>query len=173
MRCRVTEDGEPFEVAHIYPYNLRHREESLQYHFWMRLQFIWSDERVSAWARAVYGLNGTETLTNLLTLSSTVHKLWELSRFALKPLDLSADMNSGFPWTHSSKTANTWLLLISRLTIGSTTMMPVRWTVSFSTVLQRRRSAPVMWSLFEPRIQSITHSRLGTFLTCSGSYIGW
>ena len=97
MRCCVTEAGEPLEVAHIYPYNLRHGEESLQYHFWMRLQFIWSDERVSAWARAVYGLNGTETLTNLLTLSSTVHKLWELSRFALKPLDLSADMNSGFP----------------------------------------------------------------------------
>ena len=94
MRCRVTEAGEPLEVAHIYPYNIRHREESLQYHFWMRLQFFWSEERVNAWARAVYVPDGTETPTNLITLTSTVHKLWESSRFALKSLDLSPDMKT-------------------------------------------------------------------------------
>ena len=94
MRCCVTEAGEPLEVAHIYPYNLRHGEESLQYHFWMRLCMFWPEERVNAWARAVYGPNGTETPTNFITLPSTVHKLWELSRFALKPVDLSSDMKT-------------------------------------------------------------------------------
>ena len=83
----------------------------------------------------------------------------------------SACNSSGSLWTHLSKTANTWLWLITRL--GPTTMMPVRWTVSFSTVLQRRKSAPVIRSLFEPRIQSLTHSHLGIFLTCSGFYTGW
>ena len=94
MRCCVTEAGEPLEVAHIYPYNLGHGKESLQYHFWMRLCMFWPEERVNAWARAVYGPNGTETPTNFITLSSTVHKLWELSRFALKPVDLSSDMKT-------------------------------------------------------------------------------
>lgn len=55
---------------------------------------FWSEERVNAWARAVYGPDGTETPANLITLSSTVHKLWELSRFALKPLDFSSDMKT-------------------------------------------------------------------------------
>lgn len=81
-------------MAHIYAYSLGQRDESLQAGFWRRLRFFWSEERVRSWAQAVLGPAGTEIPQNLITLSPTLHKLWGLSRFALKPMELSSDMKT-------------------------------------------------------------------------------
>ncbi|THC98531.1 hypothetical protein EYZ11_001961 [Aspergillus tanneri] len=90
--CVVTKAGEPLEIAHIYSYSMGRRKNSqAQVDFWNTLKCFWSQEQVAAWEVAVLGPEGTETVKNLICLSSHVHALWAKARFAFKPLEMDAD----------------------------------------------------------------------------------
>ena len=59
------------------------------------LRNFWSEEKIAAWEKPIFpdGLEkrGLETPKNLITLSPTVHRLWNKGVFALKPISISED----------------------------------------------------------------------------------
>ena len=89
--CVLTKMGEPIDVAHLYPYSMRNDRPSADpSNIWRMMRVFWSDSRVQAWEDAIFP-NGTEVVQNLVCLAPNYHKYHGAARFALKPLELSAD----------------------------------------------------------------------------------
>lgn len=57
--------------------------------FWSTLKNYWPERKIHSWKKAVLGKKGTESPHNMITLSPTVHKLWDGCYFAFKPISLS------------------------------------------------------------------------------------
>ncbi|KAH8433733.1 HNH endonuclease signature motif containing protein [Aspergillus melleus] len=91
--CLLTGFSQAIEIAHIYPLSLGQKGQKEQKEFWIGLQLFWAPEKIEAWKRQVLGPDGTETCSNLMCLVNLAHKLWEMARFALKPLSLSEDQS--------------------------------------------------------------------------------
>ncbi|KAL2866524.1 HNH endonuclease signature motif containing protein [Aspergillus lucknowensis] len=104
--CLVTRGGDWIETAHIYPFSLGTKVGSQGYtEFWARLSVLWPAEKVQAWEDAVLGRERTEILPNLISLAPTVHGLWGKAKFALRPIELSADQTTltvEFHWLQDS-----------------------------------------------------------------------
>ena len=87
------------EVAHIYPFHsISHQEADKfgQRHiFWGHLKNFWPQEKIAAWEAELFpaGISecGEEKVYNLITLSTTAHRLWAQGAFALKPISELAD----------------------------------------------------------------------------------
>ncbi|KAI9368308.1 hypothetical protein BJX61DRAFT_230048 [Aspergillus egyptiacus] len=56
-----------------------------------RLSYFWPDDQVEIAENTVLDNSGTESVSNLICITMTVHGLWGNARFALKPLELSKD----------------------------------------------------------------------------------
>ncbi|PYI13513.1 hypothetical protein BO99DRAFT_485811 [Aspergillus violaceofuscus CBS 115571] len=89
--CVITGFREPIETAHIYPVSLGHQSKADQAQFWETLSLFWTSERVESWKAEIPGPQGTEHCAHLMCLSNIAHKLWDKGRFALYPVELSAD----------------------------------------------------------------------------------
>ncbi|KAJ0414995.1 hypothetical protein BJY00DRAFT_318290 [Aspergillus carlsbadensis] len=90
--CLITHGGDIPQVAHIYPFAIGRRVGTSGHQdFWNVLRDLWTEEKISLWQRDVMGDEGTETLLNLMCMDPTVHGLWGMARFALRPLELSSD----------------------------------------------------------------------------------
>jgi HNH endonuclease len=89
----LTENSEPVDVAHIYPFsmhNLRAPTSMDPNNIWTVLGLFWSQSRVNAWYEAIFS-NGTEVVYNLMCLAPSVHKYHENAYFVLKPKEISDD----------------------------------------------------------------------------------
>ena len=81
----ITNMGRPLEMVHIYPFSLNaHTGETSTETFWCTLTTFWLSKDIDAWTKAVMGKKKTESPSNMITLSLTVHKLWMGCFFALK-----------------------------------------------------------------------------------------
>jgi hypothetical protein len=107
--CILTKVG-PVEVAHIYPFSMRHVDDMLEGPsptFWDALKMLWKKDRITAWQNAIFSTRKrTEIVQNLVSLSPTLHTLWGSGDFALKPIQLSDDrktLDLEFHWLHSRK----------------------------------------------------------------------
>ncbi|PYI33668.1 hypothetical protein BP00DRAFT_413651 [Aspergillus indologenus CBS 114.80] len=89
--CVITGFREPIESAHIYPVSLGHQSKADQAQFWDTLSLFWTSEKVESWKAEILGPQGTEHCAHLMCLSNIAHKLGEKGRFALYPVELSAD----------------------------------------------------------------------------------
>ncbi|PGH03521.1 hypothetical protein AJ79_07356 [Helicocarpus griseus UAMH5409] len=87
--CIVTRSGPPTEVAHIFPFAMRHLQGPAaiteRQNPWVVLKMFWSEERVDRWFNAIDG-PGTETVENLFCLAPSVHKYHERAYFAFRPI---------------------------------------------------------------------------------------
>ncbi|KAL3456591.1 hypothetical protein BJX64DRAFT_38545 [Aspergillus heterothallicus] len=93
--CLITRGGDCVDVCHIYPFSLATKMGSTTHRsFWDILSFYWSKDQIRGWESIVLGSSRTETLPNVLCLARTVHGLWGMGRFALKPISLSSDKTS-------------------------------------------------------------------------------
>jgi HNH endonuclease len=95
--CVITGRAGVIDVAHIYPFLLKGREEDFgpRKIFWTSLGCFWSEDKITAWEMELFpsGINelGMEQVYNLITLSKDVHNAWSQGAFALKPISLSED----------------------------------------------------------------------------------
>ncbi|KAK1149605.1 hypothetical protein N8T08_005154 [Aspergillus melleus] len=91
-KCIVTKAGEPNDAAHIFgrALGIRHQQKDAHEAFWETLKLFWSTERIKNWHEAVFGVEGTETPKNMMTLNKTVHALWGKARFAFRPIQSTA-----------------------------------------------------------------------------------
>lgn len=96
--CVLTGLG-PSEVAHIYPNCLIHPSVTSRSDpgFWRLLSAFWPPEKIEAWQSKIFRdpvdpSKPLDACFNLITLLSTLHKMWGKGLFALRPLDYNADM---------------------------------------------------------------------------------
>jgi hypothetical protein len=92
--CVITKGGDCLQTARIFPDSLSNtigQEE--QCDLWEMLSVFWSAEQLTRWKSVLAGLgpDATQASENLFTVDPTVRCLWNKSRFALKPLQLSED----------------------------------------------------------------------------------
>jgi len=94
MKCVLTKAGDPFQIAHIYPFCMadEHELNGRRSSFWATLRMFWSAERVESWYNAIFHTAArTEVCENLICLGLNPHGYWGKAYFALKPIGLSDD----------------------------------------------------------------------------------
>jgi len=94
MKCVLTKAGDPFQIAHIYPFCMadEHELNGRRSSFWATLRMFWSAERVESWYNAIFHTAArTEVCENLICLGLNPHRYWGKAYFALKPIGLSDD----------------------------------------------------------------------------------
>ncbi|OCK73514.1 hypothetical protein K432DRAFT_266146, partial [Lepidopterella palustris CBS 459.81] len=92
-KCVLTKAGEPYDVAHIYPFSMRYQSDTVGQQglsFWGTLRLFWSKERIDSWYNSISSF-GTEFCHNLISLAPHAHAYWTRAYFALKPISLSED----------------------------------------------------------------------------------
>ncbi|KAM5432372.1 hypothetical protein MferCBS31731_007575 [Microsporum ferrugineum] len=91
--CVITKAGTPIEIAHIFPFSMRHLQspEELvrRYNFWKTLRLFWPEEKVNAWFQAIGAT--TETTRNLLSFAPHTHSYHGRAYFGLKPVEMNED----------------------------------------------------------------------------------
>ncbi|KAJ9264668.1 hypothetical protein DTO212C5_7050 [Paecilomyces variotii] len=92
--CIITKAGEPVEVCHIFPFNMGGPATQEHFTFWATLSTFWTEDRIDAWKKQIFGDSSTEVCQNLLTLCPNAHKLWGKARFAFQPVSMGEDGKS-------------------------------------------------------------------------------
>ncbi|PKY00388.1 hypothetical protein P168DRAFT_244274, partial [Aspergillus campestris IBT 28561] len=91
--CIITRTSTPVDVAHIYSFALG-KNQNAQTIFWSNLRNFWNPQRVRKWEEVLNSAQGTEICANMLSLSASVHRLWGMASFALKPPGYSTDQKT-------------------------------------------------------------------------------
>ncbi|ENI05961.1 hypothetical protein COCC4DRAFT_60229 [Bipolaris maydis ATCC 48331] len=94
--CAVSRMAE-IDAAHIYPWcGFGGENEGRVSQFWSMMRMFWKREVVEGWQKKIFvdinhPYRGTETIENMVSLSATLHRFHSAARFALRPIQLSAD----------------------------------------------------------------------------------
>ena len=88
------------DAAHVYPHCLikaSEREPRAVERFWDILGFFWEEKRVEQWKKEVFSdpqnLKGPKDgCFNIVSLDKHPHTLWGAGCFALRPIEISADL---------------------------------------------------------------------------------
>ena len=70
--------------------------------FWNVLRCFWPPERINSWREAILP-SGPDSCINMICLSPNLHRLWNLAKFAMKPVDApnKRTVRVQFFWLHS------------------------------------------------------------------------
>ncbi|KAJ4299170.1 hypothetical protein N0V90_004414 [Kalmusia sp. IMI 367209] len=86
------------DACHVYPWRAFGGKESNRVAtFWNILGYFWPKDKVTAWQDKIFrdnrtdNLRGTETLENMVTFTSTLHRFHSDGAFALRPIRMSDD----------------------------------------------------------------------------------
>ncbi|KAL4964087.1 HNH endonuclease signature motif containing protein [Aspergillus stella-maris] len=93
--CCVISKDDTYDVAHIYPWALRHYTLSSgapRENLWRIMEIFWTKERIESWHQSVFPQGSyTDACYNMMCLSPSAHRYHSKAFFALEPIMISDD----------------------------------------------------------------------------------